>query len=251
MSEVIDRPLLDQEKSAKARFRIIDCDVHPSLHSKSDLNPFLAKRWHEHLKSYGDHLRTPYMGTTPYPQFVAVDFAPRRVARRPDGHARFSDLDFMRKQYLDPLDVEFGILQVLDMFIFSQQDLECGAAIQRAVNDWQLAHWSDRDSRLKASILVGQDPVSPIWRSPKSSAAPKVGRYVQINISPRANEADPDAAVTGRSMHARKSWGLPIGIHTGGYGGHPPSPCRRLAVLLCRRASVERAYHGGGADEPC
>jgi hypothetical protein len=33
MSEVIDRPLLDQEKSAKARFRITDCDVHPSLHS--------------------------------------------------------------------------------------------------------------------------------------------------------------------------------------------------------------------------
>ena len=51
MSEVIDRPLLDQEQPARTRLRIIDCDVHPSLHAKSDLNPFLAKRWQEHMKT--------------------------------------------------------------------------------------------------------------------------------------------------------------------------------------------------------
>ena len=50
---------------AGSRLRIIDCDVHPSLHARSDLNPFLARRWQDHLKSYGDHLRTPYIGTTP------------------------------------------------------------------------------------------------------------------------------------------------------------------------------------------
>jgi uncharacterized protein len=44
MSDVIDRPMLDQEKTATTRLRIIDCDVHPSLHAKSDLNPFLPKR---------------------------------------------------------------------------------------------------------------------------------------------------------------------------------------------------------------
>ena len=61
MSDVIDRPMLDQEAPAKSRLRIIDCDVHPSLHSRADLNPFLSKRWQEHLKTYGDHLRTPYI----------------------------------------------------------------------------------------------------------------------------------------------------------------------------------------------
>jgi hypothetical protein len=45
MSDVIDRPLLEQEVTAASRLRIIDCDVHPSLHSRADLNPFLAKRW--------------------------------------------------------------------------------------------------------------------------------------------------------------------------------------------------------------
>jgi uncharacterized protein len=218
MSDVIDRPLLDQGVSAKTRFRIVDCDVHPSLHAKSDLNPFLPKRWQEHLKTYGDHLRTPYMGTTPYPR--SSPLISRRDAWPPTGGPPGSDLDFMRKQYLDPYDVEFGVLQVLDMFIFSQQNLECGAAIQRAVNEWQLAHWTSRDPRLKASILVGQDGTDLAVAEIERCA--KVGQYVQINISPRANEP------IGRSrywpIYARaEELGLPLGIHTGGYGGHSPA----------------------------
>ena len=87
MSDVIDRPLLDQEVSAKTRFRIVDCDIHPSLHARSDLNPFLAKRWQEHMKTYGDHLRTPYFGTTPYPRSSPL------IARR---DAKNDDLDAQR-----------------------------------------------------------------------------------------------------------------------------------------------------------
>ena len=155
MSDVIDRPILEKEATANSRLRIIDCDVHPSLHARSDLYPFLSRRWQEHLKTYGDHLRTPYIGTTPYPR--SSPLIARRDAWPPTGGPPGSDLDFIQKQHLDPLDVEFGILQVLDLFIFSQQNLDFGAAIQRAVNEWQLAQWSDRDPRLKASILVGQD----------------------------------------------------------------------------------------------
>src|SRR5205809_4048085 len=68
MSDVIDRHVLDQEAPPRSRLRIIDCDIHPSIHAHSDLNPFLPKRWQEHLKTYGSHLRTPYIGTTPYPR---------------------------------------------------------------------------------------------------------------------------------------------------------------------------------------
>src|SRR6201996_3381522 len=155
MSDVIDRPILEKEASAKSRLRIIDCDVHPSLHSRSDLYPFLSHRWQEHLKTYGDHLRTPYIGTTPYPR--SSPLIARRDAWPPTGGPPGSDLDFMRKQHLDPLDIEFGVLQVLDHFIFSQQNLEFGAAIQRAVNECRLAHGPSREPRLKASILVSQD----------------------------------------------------------------------------------------------
>src|SRR5450755_4057324 len=155
MSDVIDRPLPEAGAPAKNRLRIIDCDIHPSLHSRADLNPFLSKRWQQHLKTYGDHLRTPYIGTTPYPR--SSPLIARRDAWPPTGGVPGSDLAFMRKQHLDPFEIEFGILQVLDLFIFSQQNLDFGAAIARTINEWQLANWSDPEPRLKASIVVGQD----------------------------------------------------------------------------------------------
>src|SRR5204862_541978 len=144
----------------------------------------------------------------------------RRDAWPPTGGPPGSDLDFMRKQHLDPLDVEYGILQVLDLFIFSQQNLEFGAAIQRAINDWQLAFWSDRDPRLKASILAGQDDTE--FAIAEIERCAKIGRYVQINVCPRANE--PLGRRRYWPIYARaQELGLPLGIHVGGYGGHAPT----------------------------
>src|SRR5262245_37253233 len=97
MSDVIDRPILEQEKLASTRLRIIDCDVHPSIHAHSDLNEFLPKRWQEHLKTYGSHLRTPYIGTTPYPR--SSPLICRRDAWPPTGGPPGSDLAFMQKQH--------------------------------------------------------------------------------------------------------------------------------------------------------
>ena len=218
MSDVIDRPILAEEEAAKSRLRIIDCDVHPSIHAHADIEQFMPKRWQEHLRTYGSHLRTPYIGTTPYPR--SSPLIARRDAWPPTGGPPGSDLDFMRKQHLDPLDVEYGILQVLDLFIFSQQNLEFGAAIQRAINDWQLAFWSDRDPRLKASILAGQDDTQ--FAIAEIERCAKIGRYVQINVCPRANE--PLGRRRYWPIYARaQELGLPLGIHVGGYGGHAPT----------------------------
>jgi hypothetical protein len=54
-----------------------------------------------------------------------------------------------------------------DLFIFSQQNLEFGAAIQRTIDDWLLAFWAHRDPRLKASILAGQDGTQLANRAPR------------------------------------------------------------------------------------
>src|ERR1700749_4842888 len=218
MSEVLDRPLSNEEQAAQTRLRIIDCDIHPSLRSRADLNEFLPKRWQEHLKTYGDHLRTPYIGTTPYPR--SSPLICRRDAWPPTGGVPGSDLAFMQKQHLDPYDVEFGILQVLDLFIFSQQNLECGAAIQRAINEWQLAHWTHRDPRLKASILVSQDDTVGALEGIDRCA--KIGE--NIKTTPGRRKTAPRARRRYWPIYERaEALGLPIGIHTGGYGGHAPT----------------------------
>ena len=138
MADVLDRPDVRSSPvaDAKTRLKIIDCDIHPSLNSRAEIGAFLSKRWQDHLKTYGDHLRVPFTSTTPYPR--SSPLICRRDAWPPNGRLPGSDLPFMRLQHLDPLNVEFGILQVLDLFIFSQQNLEFGAAIQRAINEWQL-----------------------------------------------------------------------------------------------------------------
>ena len=141
MADVLERTHAPSAspKAAKSRLRVIDCDIHPSLNTRAEIFPFLPKRWQEHMKTYGDHMRTPFTSTTPYPR--SSPLICRRDAWPPSGRLPGSDLDFMRQQHLDPIDVEFGILQVLDLFIFSQQNLELGAAIQRAINDWQIECW--------------------------------------------------------------------------------------------------------------
>ena len=92
----------------------------------------------------------------------------------------------MRQQHLDPINVEFGILQVLDLLMFSQQNLELGVALQRAINEWQIECWSKPEPRLKASIVVGQDNTEAAVAEIERCAA--TGKYVQVNVSPRANE---------------------------------------------------------------
>jgi predicted TIM-barrel fold metal-dependent hydrolase len=220
MTDVLDRTddRAAPQKDARTRLKIIDCDIHPTLHSRDDLNAFLPKRWQEHLRTYGSHIRNPFTSTTPYPR--SAPLLSRRDSWPPTGGRPGSDLAFMQKQHLDPFDVEFGILQVLDLGVFSQVNLDFGEALQYAINEWQYEFFARPDPRLKPSILVGQDdPVAAVKEIERCAA---LGRHIQVNVSPRANEP----------LGRRKYWpiyacaesaGLPIGIHTGGYGGHAPT----------------------------
>ena len=68
--------------------------------------------------------------------------------------------------------VLMGILQVLDLFIFSQQNLDFGAAIQRAINDWQLALGSRNpgdDNRLCLSTATAHTRRAVRGRAPRAS----------------------------------------------------------------------------------
>jgi hypothetical protein len=168
----------------------------------ADLDQFLPKRWQEHLETYWQPSAHALYRHHALSALLAADRA--RDAWPPTGGPPGSDLAFMQKQHLDPLDVEYGILQVLDLFIFSQQNLEFGAAIQRAINDWQLAFWSDRDPRLKASILAGQDDTQLAIAEIEPLRQDR--RIQSRSTSRRAPTSRSAAAATGRSMPAHRNW---------------------------------------------
>ena len=85
-----------------------------------------------------------------------------RASRRPAGAmpgrraaSPGSDLAFMQQQHLDPNNVALGILNPLTSGQGAQNP-DLSAAITHATNEWQIAEWTSRDSRLKG---VGGGPV--------------------------------------------------------------------------------------------
>ena len=97
--------------SVPAKTAIADGDIHPARATKTELYPYLAKRWHAHLETYGKHPYQGMMEGPPYPK--AQPNASRRDAYPPEGGPQGSSLSFMQKQHLDPNNVVLGVLNPL------------------------------------------------------------------------------------------------------------------------------------------
>src|SRR6202790_1821478 len=135
--------------SVGAKTAIADCDIHPARATATELYPFLAKRWHTHLETYGKHAYQGMMEGPPYPK--GQPKCSPRGAFPPEGRPQGSSLSFMQKQLLDPHNVALGVLNPLNTGQgLRNQDL--AAALATAINDWQIAKWTARDSRLRGSV---------------------------------------------------------------------------------------------------
>src|SRR5216684_1677578 len=77
---------------AAVKTAIADCDIHPARATKTELYPYLAKRWHEHLETYDKHPYQGMMEGPPYPK--AQPNASRRDAYPLQGGPQGSSLSF-------------------------------------------------------------------------------------------------------------------------------------------------------------
>lgn len=196
---------------------VVDCDIHPMTRSPGDLKKYLPARWHEHHENYGDSVRQPFVGGDIYPR--VSPYLSRQDAYPPTGGPPGCDLPFMREQLLDPFNIELGVMQPLVGGGTHQRVVEYGAALCGAVNEWQIAEWTSQEPRLKASISITQEyPEAAIATINRYGGHPD---FVQVGLYQRSLEP------AGR----RRYWPIyaaavehdkPIGIHTGGYNGHPP-----------------------------
>jgi predicted TIM-barrel fold metal-dependent hydrolase len=209
--------VVDQSKlpSTRAKLRFVDCDIHPSMRSPADLKPFLEKRWWDHLTRYGSHAREMYSDTIGYPRMTPA--IARNDAWPPGGAPPGADLDFMRRQHLDHYDVEAGILMPLSTRGPEQRNLDFGAAMCTALNDWQKATWLDPEPRLHGTILLPHEDAQAAVREIERRAGDR--RFVGVQLSPRASEP------IGRRRYwpifeAAQAADLPISMHQGGIGGH-------------------------------
>lgn len=195
---------------------LVDCDIHNYPASEAVLRPYLSERWRRHLERFGGRNRHGLAQGYPYPKS-----APQaaRVDAWPPAGPPGSSLAFMREQLLDPLGVSVGILNCLHAGA-NQLDAELGAALCQAVNEWQVAEWLEPEPRLRASIVMPFD-AGDLAAAEIDRAGGKAG-FVQALMLVRTLEP----------MGRRRYWpiyeacerhGLPLGMHFGGYGGHPIS----------------------------
>jgi predicted TIM-barrel fold metal-dependent hydrolase len=212
----VNVPLPKQQTPAEQGLSVVDCDIHPAVKAVDELFPFMAKRWQEHLRTFGSHVRQGLSDGLAHPR-MTPDVA--RVDAWPDdGSTPGSDPEFMRKHHLDANGVEYGILIPLGRSGSHQRNLDYGAALCSAVNDWQIAKYCEFDGRIRASITATQeDPVAAVAEINKRA---KDKRFVQVLLPPRAVEP----------LGKRRYWPifeaavankLPVGLHLGGMGGHP------------------------------
>jgi predicted TIM-barrel fold metal-dependent hydrolase len=209
--------VLERDVREKTHLVNVDCDIHPGQANAGELEAYLPARWRAHLREYGPLLRGGLSGV-PTTHFRMMPNASRADAKPPTGGAPGSDLDFMRAQHLDPNGIEYGILIPLRIGPGSQRNLEFGAALAAATNDWQAEKWLDRESRLRGSILVTQDEPAVAIAEIEKRAKDK--RFVQIVVPPKTVEP------LGRSrywplLEAAEAFDLPIALHVGGINGHP------------------------------
>ena len=204
---------------------IVDCDIHNAPVSEASLLAYMPERWRR-ARARGGRLDAAiegrretlgdrsYLGAE-YPEadptgrphrLMASERRPARVGSRL--HARAAARHVRdRVRVLTPM-----------LGAGEQLDIERGAALASAINDWQIAEWLEPEPRLRASINIayedGELSAAEIHRRGDDS------RFVQVLMLIR----------TAEPMGRRRYWpiyeaaaahGIPVGVHFGGWGRGP------------------------------
>ena len=190
----------------------IDCDIHPGVPDIKALLPYMNAFWQESFVARG------------LDGFDMMSYPPNApIACRPDwrvpGRRPGSDLGAMRSQALDRFGIGTAICNPLTGGQVAVSE-SMGAAICSAVNDWIVAHWLDREPRLRASIVVpAQAPLLAVEEIERLAGD---HRFVQV-LLPVACEM-----MLGRSYYwpiyeAAVRHNLPVGLHAGSMYRYAPT----------------------------
>lgn len=212
----MSQAILEIDRPRQDKTGIVDCDIHPNFRSNADLMPLLPARWRRHWQEYGMHLRQGLSSTLAHPRMTPA--VARADAWPPNGGPPGSDLSFMREQHLDANGIEHGMLMCLRPGGCDERNLDFGAALCAATNDWQIEAWVKPEPRLSAGITISQeDPVAAVAEIER--CAPNRAFRV-INMPPRMQEP-PGRRRYWPIYEAAVAAGLPIGLHISGVPGHP------------------------------
>jgi predicted TIM-barrel fold metal-dependent hydrolase len=191
----------------------IDCDIHPAVPGLKSLLPYLADHWRDSVVQRGLH----DLESIAYPVNAPLSSRPDW---RPASGKPGSDLEMLRSQALDAFGTSLAICNCLyGVQLLFSEDMAAGFA--RAVNDWIVREWLDREPRLRASIVIPTQNTELAVDEIERVAADK--RFVQVLMLVMGD------VPLGKRQYwpiyaAARKHGLPIGIHAGSAYRHPVTP---------------------------
>jgi predicted TIM-barrel fold metal-dependent hydrolase len=192
---------------------VVDCDVHCAPAVIDDLFPYLDPHWVNFITT--GQLGLPFSLAAMYPPGANTSATPAaRAAGPPPG----TSLEVLQAQALAGVDAAvLSPITGLDTI----RNPYYAADLLRAVNDWQIAEWLDRDPRLCGSIVVSSlDVEAAVAEIHRLGDDP---RFVQVLLPVRS-----DAPYGNRRYHpihaAAAEHGLVIGLHAWGLSATQPTP---------------------------
>ena len=193
-----------------AAFTAIDCDVHPTVPSMKALLPYLEPHWQESVIER-DILS---LDSQSYPPNSPLSARPDW--RGKDGYAA-TTVERVQADVLDRWGTSHAILNcIYGVQLVHNEDM--ARAFTRALNDWVVKEWLDRDPRLRASIVLPLQNVEYAVEEIERLAPDR--RFVQVLVL-----AMGDMPLGKRALWpvwaAAERHGLTLGIHAGSSYRHP------------------------------
>ena len=182
----------------------VDCDVHPSVPGIDALLPYLDDYWRDMVEVRG----MEGFESRAYPPLVLSSARPdwRRGAIR-----AAETVDTLREDLLDRWGLDGAILNCL-YGVQQIHDERLAAALCKAVNDWLVEHWLDKDQRLAASIVVPLQNPDLAVKEIERRAADR--RFVQV-LMPAMHDLPYGRRYYWPIYAAATRHGLPVGLHLG------------------------------------
>jgi uncharacterized protein len=203
---------------------VIDADAHVAVPSLDALRPHFARQWNEWIDETGFSV-PPALGTK-YPAGSSVTRAPEWLPS--DGRPAASDLAELQRDVLDPLEVETAIVSCY-WGHDSVRNPDFAVELARALNDWLVEEWLDRDPRLRGSLVVpAHNPADAAREIERVGGHPG---FVQVLLP-----------LWSSRLYGNRAWlpmwetlvghGLVAGIHYGGYSDGPTTSTGWTAWFL-------------------
>lgn len=221
-----------RHSSISVRKGAIDADVHNNVPSIECLYPYLTDQWRDFLIERGVGSLEPNY----YPKGALLSARPG--SEPSSGDLPGSDLGLLRQQVLDPWNVQYAILNCLyGVQLIHNEDW--ALAMARAVNDWQIAEWLDKEPRLRASLVIpSQNPELAVEEIERLGDHPG---FVQVLLLVRT-EMPLGKRHYWPIYEAAERHGLPIGIHAGGSPGNPITPVGWPSYYIEDYVSLAQAF---------